>query len=75
MQSGLRDRHPGLSTALLRRPELKDGLVTLMEVYALEGADLDGALAAALEAQASAAMAPWTDGPRHVETFDLLAEG
>jgi hypothetical protein len=75
MQSGLRERHPGLGTALLRRPEVKDGRVTLMEVYALAGADLDGPLAGAIEAWAAAAMAPWTDGARHVETFDLLAEG
>lgn len=75
MQAALRDGHPGLRTALLRRPELKDERVTLMEVYALSGADVDGPLAAAIEAQARAAMARWTDGPRHVETFDLLAEG
>lgn len=74
MQAALRNRFPGLSTALLRRPEVKAEQVTLMEVYALRGRDLSADLAAEIEEQASALLARWTDGQRHVETFELLAE-
>jgi hypothetical protein len=74
MQTSLRKRFPGLSTALLRRPEVTAERATLMEVYALPGRDLDAELAAAIEAQATAVLARWTDGQRHVEAFDLLAE-
>lgn len=51
---------------LLRRPELRDGRITLMEVHA------DG-LSPALEAQLRAALAGLIDGERHVEAFDPLA--
>ena len=73
MQTGLRDRVPGLNTSLLRRPEVTADRVTLMEVYALPESEPDGPLAAVIEDQASAALARWTDGPRHVERFDILA--
>jgi Domain of unknown function (DUF4936) len=75
MQSALRSRFPGLNTGLLRRPEAMADRVTLMEVYALPGRDLDTDLAAEIEARAEALVARWIDGPRHVETFELLDEG
>ena len=73
MQATLRHRFPGLSTALLRRPEVTAERATLMEVYSLPERDLGGEVAAEIEAQATAALARWTDGQRHVETFELLA--
>jgi hypothetical protein len=75
LQAALRERFPGLHTALLRRPEATAGRVTLMEVYTLPGRDLDGGLASAIESLAGAALSRWADGPRHVETFELLDEG
>jgi hypothetical protein len=74
MQTSLRQRFPGLSTALLRRPEVTAERATLMEVYALSGRELDAEIAAAIEAQATAVLSRWTEGQRHVETFELLAE-
>jgi hypothetical protein len=61
MQSVLQARFAGLRTGLLRRPELRDGEVTLMETYA--GA-ADEAFAAALDAAAAA-----LPQPRHTERF------
>ena len=58
---------PLLGTAeLLRRPEVKDGRVTLMEVHA-------GALAPEHDARLRAALAGLIDGERHVEAFEPLA--
>ncbi len=51
---------------LLRRPELRDGRVTLMEVHA-------GGLSPEHDARLRAALAGIIDGERHVEAFDLLA--
>jgi len=64
MQATLRQAHPGLCTALLRRPELRDGEVTLMETYA-------GLHAAALQATLALAAAALPQ-PRHAEWFDEL---
>jgi len=58
----------GAAVELLRRPGHANGLVTLMEVYQLE----DDA-AQAFEASAAAALAPWLDGPRHIEVFEAVA--
>ncbi|MFY9512684.1 MAG: DUF4936 family protein [Rubrivivax sp.] len=49
---------------LLRRPELRDGLATLMEVHA--GDD------PAIEARLAALVQPWLQGERHVERFETL---
>ncbi len=65
VQRALRNAHPGLSAECLRRPGAKDGLVTLMEVYAFGPAHDP----AAVEAEAAAASAPWRRGERHVEAF------
>ena len=64
MQADLTADHPGLNAELLRRPELRDGEVTLMETYA-GVAGLSPALEAAI-AQAASALPQ----PRHTERFD-----
>ena len=61
-------RRGGTALELLRRPGAPQGRVTLMEVYSL-----DDAAAAAFEARAAAALAPWLDGQRHVEQFEPLS--
>ncbi|MCC9597437.1 MULTISPECIES: DUF4936 family protein [unclassified Rubrivivax] len=54
---------------LLRRPEVRDGLATLMEVHgAADEREADTA-----EAHLAAALAPWIVGERHVERFVPLA--
>ena len=61
VQAALMAAHPGLRAELLRRPELRDGEVTLMETYA-------GSVSPAVEA----AIAEATSGlpqPRHSERF------
>ena len=65
-QRSLCERHAGLKAELLRRPELRAGEATLMEVYG----PLDKALAAVIEAEAHALL-PGLQ--RHVETFELLS--
>ena len=64
MQVALVEAHPGLRAELLRRPELRDGEVTLMETYA----GVTG-LSPALEA-AIAQAASDLPQPRHTERFD-----
>lgn len=64
VQSRLAATHPGLRTGLLRRPELRDGEVTLMETYA-------GNVSPALEQDLADAAAALPQ-PRHTERFDLL---
>lgn len=62
MQAALAAAHPGLRCALLRRPGLRDGEVTLMETYA-------GPLAPHFEAALDHA-ARALPRPRHVERFE-----
>ncbi|MBK1686348.1 DUF4936 family protein [Rubrivivax gelatinosus] len=50
---------------LLRRPETRDGLATLMEVHGAA----DERAADDAEARLAAALAPWIVGERHVERF------
>ena len=64
VQATLVSAHPGLQAELLRRPELRDGDVTLMETYA-------GPLTPALEAAITQATSALPQ-PRHSEHFDLL---
>jgi hypothetical protein len=56
--------HPGLQAELLRRPELREGEVTLMETYA--GPLTDVVLAAITQATSALPQ------PRHSEHFDTL---
>lgn len=63
----------GLIARVLRRPDVRDNAVTLMEAYAFEqgtGA-IDEALQSALE-RGAPALRPWLIGERHVEPFDAL---
>lgn len=66
LQASLTAAHSGLRAELLRRPELDEGEVTLMEVYA---GGVTPALLAAI-AQAASALPQ----PRHNELFEALAE-
>ena len=65
-QATLRADHPALQARLMRRPELRDGQVTLMETYALPGG-----IPAELAARITAGT-PALPAPRHVEAFDAL---
>ena len=67
LQAGLMADHPGLRAELLRRPDLRDGEVTLMEAYA--GGDLSTWLTALDRALAAR---PDLPAPRHAELFDAL---
>ena len=68
MQQGLRAAWPGLGARLLRRPELREGLVPWMEAYTLPlGAD-PGPVAEAIE-QAALPLGSWQASSRHVEHF------
>jgi hypothetical protein len=72
MQDALRAQHPGLAARLLRRPGLREGLQTWMEVYTLP-AGVDAArLAIAIERDARV-LAPLLIGERHVEHFVACA--
>ena len=64
VQAALQAAHPGLLADLLRRPELRDGEVTLMETYA---GPLTPALAQAITEATSA-----LPQPRHSEWFHTL---
>ncbi|OGB00350.1 MAG: hypothetical protein A3E25_11360 [Burkholderiales bacterium RIFCSPHIGHO2_12_FULL_69_20] len=64
MQATLTAAHPGLQAELLRRPELRDGEVTLMETY---GGNITPAMQATIEQAASA-----LPQPRHTESFHPL---
>ena len=64
VQAALVAAHPGLQAELLRRPELRDGEVTLMETYA---GPLTNVVLAAIT-QATSALPQ----PRHSEHFDTL---
>ena len=65
MQQRLQQEH-GISSALKRRPQLRDGLHTWMEVYTSAPRDFDMILAAEVE---KAALAELIDGERHIEHF------
>ena len=68
-QAELRSSHPALVAQLLRRPHAAEGLVTLMETYALNGqAAADAAVPAAIE-MAARPIARWLRSERHIEEF------
>jgi hypothetical protein len=68
MQARLGLEH-GVAGQLKRRPEVKDGLQTWMEIYPDTEAGFEAALAAAV---AQAALAQLTAGKRHTEIFTDL---
>ena len=72
-QRELSSANPGLIARVLRRPEVRDDAVTLMETYAFESNNgaIDVALQAAIE-RGPPALQPWLNGQRHVEPFDAI---
>lgn len=76
-QARLSADHPGLQADLLRRPELRDGDVTLMETYAIDAATaadgLDQPLIDHIERTLGTALADLPCGARHAEVFDACA--
>jgi len=71
-QARLRQRHPGLATRLLRRPQAQDQHQTWMEIYSLDRSTspngITPSLAAEIEAEARS-LAGLIAGDRHVEVF------
>jgi hypothetical protein len=65
MQAALQQRWP-VTTALKRRPELKEGCETWMEIYGQTPQDFPAALEHAVR---DAGLLALTVGERHVETF------
>lgn len=66
-QSSLMQASPGLRCELLRRPELREGQFTLMEIY--QSADgIDNAQQTRIDAALEALNLPLA-GPRHTEVF------
>ena len=72
-QARLRERHRGLVTRLMRRPEPKNSQQTWMETYSFERSALHSggvtpALQAEIETEAQS-LAGLIDGERHAEVF------
>ena len=70
LQADLREANPALQAALLRRPGDQDGLVTVMETYAMPGG-ISVALQADID-DAAGCLVPWLRGARHTEVFEPL---
>jgi hypothetical protein len=73
-QQRLCAQHDGLLARVLRRPDERNGEVTLMETYACVRPGLgvvDESVEARVEAAAQA-LQPWLLGKRHVERFEAL---
>ena len=70
-QLRLQRSNPGLSARVLRRPEAVDDMVTLMEVYAVEGNSVSAVLEAEI-AHCATALQPWLIGERQSERFDTI---
>ena len=71
-QQRLRQSHAGLTAHVLRRPETTDGMVTLMETYALADRGVGPEVEADV-AHSAQVLRPWLVGERHCERFDALA--
>jgi hypothetical protein len=69
MQGALQASIPGLVAGLSRRPEVREGLVTLMETYIHPNLPTDPSITARIE-KAAASLAPWRKGRRYSERFD-----
>jgi len=61
---------PALQTTAWRRPDLREGELTVMETY-LHPDGIDAALERRIE-QAAQALSPWLRGDRHTEVFERL---
>lgn len=71
MQQELSTTLPGLDAGIARRPEVTEGLVTLMEIYHHPDLATDPKIAPRIERHAQA-LAPWRRSPRKAERFDPL---
>jgi len=72
-QKQLAERHQGLQSRLLRRPEEEDGLQTWMEVYTRP--DSSDGISQNLQAdieQAATVLKTLISGPRHQEIFQSV---
>lgn len=69
LQRRMRERFPDLDARLLRRAEGDGG--TVMEIYTGLGG-IDAGRQRRLREEGDAALAPWLDGPRHLEVFEPL---
>lgn len=69
-QRGLCAAHRGLEARMLRRPDVHEAVVTLMETYA-GAATADSALQDEI-ARGAPALRGWLIGGRHVERFETL---
>ena len=67
LQRRLRERYPDLDARLLQGAE--GDLATVMEIYAAPGG-IDAERRRQLQEEGDAALAPWLDGPRHLEVFE-----
>jgi hypothetical protein len=68
--AGLAEDAPGLQAAVWRRPELRDGEVTIMETYQ-HPHGIDTSLERRIE-RAAQVLSPWLRGARHTEVFERL---
>jgi hypothetical protein len=71
-QARLRQRHPGLTTRFLRRPDAQDQHQTWMEIYSFDSAISPSGITASLQGEIefeASALAGLTAGGRHVEVF------
>jgi hypothetical protein len=75
-QARLVRAHPGLVARLLRRPVVKDGLITWMETYAIDPMSDCPGIDERLQQEIEFAAAPLRgliEGERHVEVFRSCA--
>jgi hypothetical protein len=72
LQARLRERHPGLTARLLRRPDEHDPHTTWMEIYAFQRDGDNAGVTPQIEADIAAeaaVLAPFLAGDRHTEVF------
>lgn len=74
-QRALRAAHPEMTARVLRRPEVGNGLVTLMEVYSIDARSrpegIDGEWQSRIEA-AARVLHRWLRSDRHIDCFDAV---
>jgi Domain of unknown function (DUF4936) len=75
LQRDLRACYPELTARVLRRPDVGDGLVTLMEVYSIDARSnpdgVDGHWQSRIE-DAAQVLRRWLRSDRHVDCFDTV---
>lgn len=76
LQAGLCRRHPPLVARLLRRPQIRDGLLTWMETYSTDPMHQPDGVSAELQQDIeahAAALRDCIEGERHTEVFTACA--